>query len=119
MLSTCTDRGKKKDEGGKASFPEKGVAGDAVQQVIRLSFWGLGQCKDLLLRHTGWNGDVTLVKWVKVLVWWDRTGVTNRFDLPVFASSGVDNGLFSLFFTDLHSHLLVLLDSVSLLGKGL
>lgn len=35
--------GKKKDEGGKPSFPEKGIAGDAVQQVVRFSFWGLGQ----------------------------------------------------------------------------
>lgn len=34
---------KKKDQGAKASFPEKGVAGDAVQQVIRLSLGRLGQ----------------------------------------------------------------------------
>lgn len=69
---------REKDEGAKASFPEKGVAGEAVQQVIRLSFRGLGQCKDLLLRHAGWNGDVTLVKWVQVLVvWWDRARITN------------------------------------------
>lgn len=34
---------KRINEGAKASFPEKGVAGDAVQQVVRLSFWGLGQ----------------------------------------------------------------------------
>lgn len=34
---------KKKDEGGKPSFPEKGIAGDTVQQVVRFSFWGLGQ----------------------------------------------------------------------------
>lgn len=30
-------------EGTKVSFSEKGISGDAVQQVIRFSFRGLGQ----------------------------------------------------------------------------
>ena len=34
---------KKKDDGAKVSFPEKGTPGDAVQHVIRFPFWGLGQ----------------------------------------------------------------------------
>lgn len=77
-LWTCRERNK----GSQASFPEKGVAGDAVQQVMRLSLWRFSQWKDLLLRHAGWDGDMTLVKWVKVLVqvlgvWGDRTRVTN------------------------------------------
>lgn len=60
------------------SFPEKGVPSDAVQQVMGLPLGRLGQQKHLLLRHAGWNGDVTLVKRVKVLVmWWDGTRVTN------------------------------------------
>lgn len=68
-------------EGEKGSFPEKRILGDAVEQVMGLPLWRLSQRKHLLLRHAGWNGDVTLVKWVKVLVkWWDRTRVTNAFE---------------------------------------
>lgn len=54
----------------KESFSEKGVAGDAVQQVVRLSFGGLGQEEDLLLRHAGWNVDVALLERREVLVVW-------------------------------------------------
>lgn len=108
----------------KASFPEKGAAGDGVPQVGGLSLRGLSQWEDLLLRHTGWNGNVTLVKWVKALVqvlgmWWDRTRVTNGFYLPLFGFPGIENGLLSLLFTDLHAHLLILLNPASLPGKGL
>lgn len=68
----------KRGREAKASFPEKGVASDAVQQVVRLSFRGLGQREDLLLRDAGWNGDVALVKWVQVLlVWRDRARVAD------------------------------------------
>lgn len=72
----CTQKGEKIWGQGRGSLLEKGIAGDAVQHVVRFSLWGLGQCKDLLLRHAGWDGDVTLVKRVKVLViWGNRTRV--------------------------------------------
>lgn len=65
---------KKKDE---ASLSEKGVAGDAVEQVVGLPFGRFGQEEDLLLRHAGGNVDVALLeRWKVLVVWRDRTSVT-------------------------------------------
>lgn len=50
------------------SLPEKGAAGDAVEELVRLSLGWLGQGEHLLLGDAGGDGHVSLVERVEVLV---------------------------------------------------
>lgn len=58
-------------------FLEKGVAGEGVPQVRWLPL-GFSQCEHLLLRHTGWHGNMSLMDRVQgLLVGRDGTRVAN------------------------------------------
>lgn len=54
--------------GSQSSFPEKGITCEGVEHVVGLPLGRLGQCKDLLLRHAGGDGDVSLVQRVEALL---------------------------------------------------
>lgn len=66
--------------GSQSSFPEKGISCEGVKHVVGFPLGGLGQCKDLLLRHTGGDGDVPLVQRMEaLLVLRNATGVTGAW----------------------------------------
>lgn len=66
-------------QGSQCSFPEKGISCEGVEHVVGFPLGGLGQCKDLLLRHAGGNGDVALVQWVEALLVLRNAAVTGTW----------------------------------------
>lgn len=76
---TCTSE---KVRGSQSLFPEKGISCEGVEHVVGFPLRGFGQCKHLLLRHTGGDGDVPLVQRMEALLeMQNATGVTGAWEV--------------------------------------